>query len=126
MGVLTATPVLSVVDSGQLASYGVRTPDPVVTAVLQHRGVLQLALGTAIAWAALDRRIRVPILFAATATKGGGSVLLTLIRPEVRAAAPRNIGTWFDRVCLGLLPLIAIATEGSSRPALQSGHGVVR
>lgn len=73
MGVLTATPVLSVVDSGQLASYGVRTPDPVVTAVLQHRGVLQLALGTAIAWAALDRRIRVPILFAATATKGGAA-----------------------------------------------------
>lgn len=122
---LTATPVLSVVDSGQLASYGVRTPDPVVTAVLQHRGVLQLALGTAIAWAGIDRRVRVPILFAATATKGG-SVLLTPIRPEVRAAAPRTIGTWFDRVCLGLLPLIAIATEGSSRPALQSGHGVVR
>lgn len=114
VGAMTATPVLSLVDPGQLASYGVRSPDPVVTALLQHRGVLQLALGAAIAWAALDRRARVPVLLAATVTKGA-NVLLMTTRPEVHAAGPQGIGLWFDPACLILLPGIAIATAVTSR-----------
>lgn len=114
VGVMTATPVLSLMNPEQLAGYGVESPDLVVTTLLQHRGVLQLALGAAIVWAAFDRRVRVPVLLAATVTKGAG-VLLILTRPEVFAAAPGNIGLWFDLVCLILLPVIAIATIVSAR-----------
>jgi hypothetical protein len=114
VGAMTATPALSLVSPEQLAGYGVESPDLVVTTLLQHRGVLQLALGAAIIWAAFDPRVRVPVLLAATVTKGAG-VLLILTRPTVFAAAPGNIGLWFDLVCLVLLPAIAVTTIVATR-----------
>ncbi len=53
MGVLTATPVLSLVNPSQLEAYGVIDPDPIVLTLLQHRGIFQLLLGAALVWAAL-------------------------------------------------------------------------
>jgi hypothetical protein len=109
IGIFTMTPALALVSPAQLAGYGVVDPDLVVTTLLQHRGALQLALGAAIIWAGFDRHVRVPILLAATFTKGVG-VLLTVTRPEVFAASSGNVGLWFDIVCLIVLPVIAIVT----------------
>lgn len=109
VGILTMTPALVLVNPSQLEGYGVDSPDLIVLTLLQHRGVLQLALGAAIVWAAFDRRVRAPILLGATVTKGTG-VVLTMTRPDVFATAPGSIGLWFDVVCLALLPAIAIAT----------------
>jgi hypothetical protein len=109
IGVLTMTPALALVSPGQLAGYGVTSPDVVVTTLLQHRGALQLALGAAIVWAGFDRRVRVPIVLAATFTKGVG-VLLTVTRPAVFTASSGNVGLWFDMVCLVVLPVIVVAT----------------
>jgi hypothetical protein len=107
IGVLTMTPALALVSPAQLAGYGVTAPDIVVTTLLQHRGALQLALGAAIVWAGFDARVRLPIVLAATFTKGVG-VLLTVTRPEVLAASSGNVGLWFDMVCLVVLPVIAV------------------
>jgi hypothetical protein len=109
IGVLTATPAIALVWPGQLAGYGVTSPDLVVTTLLQHRGALQLALGAAIVWAGFDSRVRLPIVLAATFTKGVG-VLLTVTRPEVFAASSGSVGLWFDMVCLVVLPVIAVLT----------------
>jgi hypothetical protein len=56
----------------------------------------------------------VPILLAATFTKGVG-VVLTLTRPEVFAASSGNIGLWFDIGCIVVLPAIAVYTVVSLR-----------
>lgn len=109
IGLLTMTPALALVSPAQLAGYGVVSPDAVVVTLLQHRGALQLALGAAIIWAGFDRRVRVPILLAATFTKGVG-VLLTVTRPDVFAASSGNVGLWFDIVCLIVLPAMVIDT----------------
>ncbi|MEV0952108.1 hypothetical protein [Promicromonospora sp. NPDC050249] len=109
IGLLTMTPALALVSPGQLAGYGVMSPDAVVTTLLQHRGALQLVLGAAIIWAGFDRHVRVPILLAATLTKGVG-VLLTVTRPAVFEASSGNVGLWFDMVCLVVLPAIAVVT----------------
>lgn len=106
---MTMTPALALVSPAQLAGYGVVSPDAVVVTLLQHRGALQLALGAAIIWAGFDRRVRVPILLAATFTKGVG-VLLTVTRPDVFAASSGNVGLWFDIVCLIVLPAMVIDT----------------
>ncbi|WP_157973828.1 hypothetical protein [Desertihabitans aurantiacus] len=108
------TPALALVSPAQLAGYGVTAPDAVVLTLLQHRGMLQFALGAAIVWAGFDRRVRVPILLGATITKGTG-VLLTLIRPEVLAASAGNVGLWFDLVCLVVLPAVAVTTLARGR-----------
>ncbi|WP_419702970.1 hypothetical protein [Promicromonospora sp. NFX87] len=107
--VLTMTPALALISPGQLAGYGVTSPDLVVTTLLQHRGALQLALGAAIVWAGFDSRVRVPIVLAATFTKGVG-VLLTVTRPEVFTASSGNVGLWFDMACLVVLPAVAVMT----------------
>ncbi len=109
IGLLTMTPALALVSPGQLAGYGVASPDLVVTTLLQHRGALQLALGAAIVWAGFDRQVRVPILLAAIFTKGVG-VLLTVTRPTVFTASSGNVGLWFDMVCLVVLPVIVVVT----------------
>jgi hypothetical protein len=114
IGLFTMTPALALVSPGQLATYGVESSDPVVTTLLQHRGALQLALGAALVWAGVDHRVRVPILLAATFTKGVG-VVLTLTRPEVFAASSGNIGLWFDIGCIVVLPAIAVHTVVSLR-----------
>lgn len=107
IGMLTMTPVMSLVDPSSLASYGVVDPPLPTLSLLQHRGVLQFALGAAIVWAAFDTRVRPAILLGATVTKGAG-VLLTVARPEVYAVASGNVGLWFDLVCLVVLPTIAV------------------
>ncbi|TWF75078.1 hypothetical protein FHX44_11962 [Pseudonocardia hierapolitana] len=114
IGLLTMTPALALVSPGQLASYGVESPDALVTTLLQHRAALQLALGAALVWAGVDPHVRVPILLAATFTKGVG-VVLTLSRPEVFAASSGNIGLWFDIGCLVVLPAVAVYTVVSPR-----------
>jgi hypothetical protein len=114
IGLLTMTPALALVSPAQLAGYGVESPDAVVTTLLQHRGALQLALGAALVWAGIDQRVRVPVLLAATFTKGVG-VVLTLARPEVFAASSGNIGLWFDIGCIVVLPAIAVHTVVSLR-----------
>jgi hypothetical protein len=114
IGLLTMTPALALVSPGQLATYGVESPDVVVTTLLQHRGALQLALGAALVWAGVDHHVRVPVLLAATFTKGVG-VVLTLTRPEALAASSGNIGLWFDIGCLVVLPAVAAYTVVSLR-----------
>lgn len=109
IGVLTMTPALALVDPSTLASYGVVDQSLPTLTLLQHRGVLQLALGAAIVWAAFDARVRPAILLGATVTKGA-AVLLTVTRPEVYAVASGNIGLWFDLVCLVVLPTVAVLT----------------
>lgn len=106
MGVLTATPVLAVIDPGRLGSYGVVDPDLVVLTLLQHRGVLQLALGAALVWAAVRPDVRVPIAAAAITTKGVG-LALTLSRPEVAAVAS-PVPLVFDAVSIVVLSALVV------------------
>lgn len=131
IGVLTMTPALALVDPAALGSYGVVDPAPPTLSLLQHRGVLQLALGAAIVWAAFDARVRVAILLGATLTKSAG-VLLTVTRPEVYAVASGNVGLWFDLVCLVVLPTVAVLTlarggiEEPSSPPPTGAAGVLQ
>lgn len=121
MGVFTAMPVLALVNPGQLASYGVIDPDPIVLTLLQHRGVLQLALGASLVYAAFKPNIRVAVALAAIVTKGG-ALLLTASRPEVLAEASQ-VMLVFDPLCILLLGAILVdiarnrSRSGSTRSA---------
>ncbi|MGW2092140.1 hypothetical protein [Promicromonospora sukumoe] len=114
MGVLTAFPVLSLVNPAQLESYGVVDPDPIVLTLLQHRGVFQLLLGAALVWAAFRPGVRVPVALAAIVSKGV-ALGLTVSRPDVLAEASTTVLV-FDPVCLVLLTaLLADVAVGRRR-----------
>ncbi|ADB31042.1 conserved hypothetical protein [Kribbella flavida DSM 17836] len=119
MGVLTATPALALVDPGQLASYGVSDPDPVVLTLLQHRGIFQLLLGAALVWAAFRADVRVPVAIAAVVSKGG-ALMLTLFRPDVRAEASA-VAMVFDPICIVLLTALLVHVAVRTRPGDRAG-----
>lgn len=101
MGVLTATPVLALINPAQLESYGVVKPSAVELSLLQHRGLLQFALGASLVYAAFRPDIRAAVAIAAIVTKSG-FLLLTFIRPEVLAKA-NMVAMIFDPLCIVLL-----------------------
>jgi hypothetical protein len=101
MGVLTAMPVLSLIDPAQLESYGVVDPDPTVLTLLQHRGVFQLLLGAALVWSAFRPNVRVPVAIGAILSKGI-ALGLTVSRPSVLEEAS-TVAMVFDPICLVLL-----------------------
>lgn len=113
MGVLTATPVLSLVNPSQLEAYGVIDPDPIVLTLLQHRGIFQLLLGAALVWAALRPDIRVPVAIAAIVSKGV-ALALTVSRPDVLAESSA-VAMVFDPICLVLLTALLIDTGVRAR-----------
>lgn len=101
MGVFTAIPVMALIDPGQLESYGVTDPGPVLLTLLQHRGIFQLLLGAALVWAAFRPDVRAPIAVAAIVSKGG-ALALTLSRPEALENSSA-VAMVFDPICLLLL-----------------------
>lgn len=106
IGVLTATPVLSLVSPAQLESYGVVDPDVIVLTLLQHRGVLQLLLGAALVWAAFRPDVRVAVAIAAVVSKGAFLALI-LSRPEARAESSA-VAMVFDPISIVLLGVLLI------------------
>lgn len=115
MGLVTALPALALIDVYALEwTYRVTDTDPMVVALLRHRGALQLALGAAIVWAAFDAGVRIPVAAAAIATK---SAFLALILTDSRIRghlAPFSV--YFDLACIVLLAALiafeARATRG--------------
>ncbi|RWI50263.1 MAG: hypothetical protein EOR16_30720 [Mesorhizobium sp.] len=106
MGVFTTTPALAVINPAQLESYGVIDPNSIVLTLLQHRGLLQFALGASLVYAAFKPDIRVAAALAAIFTKGGG-LLITYSRPEVFAEASQ-VAMVFDPLCIVLLAAILV------------------
>jgi hypothetical protein len=106
MGVLTTVPALALVDPTQLESYGVVNPDPIVLTLLQHRGVYQLLLGSALVWSAFRPEVRVPVAIGAITSKGV-ALALTVSRPEVLAES-NPVAMVFDPICLALLTALLV------------------
>lgn len=115
MGVFTTTPILAVFNPAQLESYGVQDPSQIVLTLLQHRGLLQFALGTALVYAAFKSDIRAVAALASIFTKGGG-LLMTYSRPEVFAEAS-EVAMVFDPLCIILLTAISVDIALQSRRA---------
>lgn len=111
MALLTAVPAWSLVRPQQVESYGITDPTPVVLALLQHRGMLQLLLGTALVWAALRPAVRIPIA-AATVVAKGTFLTLVLTRPEVSGDVAAT-SLVVDAVCVALL--LALLVDAASR-----------
>jgi hypothetical protein len=106
MGVFTAVPALVLVDPGQLASYGLSDPEPMVLTLLQHRGVYQLLAGAALIWAALRPEVRLPVAIGVIVSKSS-ALLLTVTRPEAQAMANPGIQL-FDTACVIVLAGIVV------------------
>ncbi|MFD0888920.1 FecCD family ABC transporter permease [Streptosporangium algeriense] len=69
-GLVTTLPVLALVNPSMVGTtYGVTDPGPMVLALLQHRGVLQLLLGAALLWAVLSPPVRLAASLAAILAK---------------------------------------------------------
>lgn len=113
MGLVTALPALALIDPYALEwTYRVADTDPMVTALLQHRGMLQLVLGAALVWAGFDAHVRVPVAAAAIATK---AVFLALILPDSGTRADlAAFSVAFDLACIVLLAAL-IAVESTQR-----------
>jgi hypothetical protein len=78
LGAITTLPALALVLPGTSLdlSYGISAPaDPMVLALLQHRGALQAALGAALIWAAFQPVARTPVALTAIATKSRRSFI---------------------------------------------------
>ncbi|REF00915.1 hypothetical protein [Thermomonospora umbrina] len=123
LGIITATPALAIVWPGMLdVSYGVDDPaDPMLSALLKHRGVLQGALGAALVWAALRPALRPAAAGAAIVTKST-FVALMFSLPESgwRDAAG---GVLFDVVTMAVLVVVAVRHVRSAAPALATRGG---
>jgi hypothetical protein len=115
MGALTTTPMLAIINPAQVESYGVYEPGQIVLTLLQHRGLLQLALGAALVLSAFKPDMRVAAAIAAIVTKGGG-LLLTISRPEVLAESS-TVAMIFDPICIVLLSAILVDIIVQSRRA---------
>lgn len=117
VGAVTALPVLALVDADVLRwTYAVRDPDPMTLALLQHRGVLQLALGAGLVWAALFPPARIAVVLAALVTKS--SFLALVLRPGLRAdVAPFSIV--FDAVCIAAFAVYLAVVAGPWRPGVR-------
>jgi hypothetical protein len=116
VGVITATPALALVWPGMLeTSYGLSNLDPMTTALLQHRGVLQGALGAAIVWAAFFPPARVPASATAIVTK---STFLALTAVDAQMRADMNlVSLVFDPIAIVILAGVIVHHIRASRPA---------
>ncbi|WP_084961066.1 hypothetical protein [Thermoactinospora rubra] len=106
IGLVTATPAVALVSAeAGLSAYRLAVPgDPMTLALLQHRGVLQAALGAAIVWAAFRPWVRIPVAVTAIATKGTFLALVLALGGASRAIT----GVAFDVVAIALLVAIAV------------------
>lgn len=119
----TATPVLALFGTAAISYYGVVSREPMVIALLQHRGVLQLALGLALVWAAFHRTARIGVSLCAAFTKASYLVLLVM-RPETRALMP-EFSTWFDGLAVLLLLALAIGEAQRRKTTVSTGATAV-
>lgn len=113
MGLLTASPALSVVNPGQLASYGLLDPQPLALPLLQHRGILQLAVGAALVWAAFRPDVRVPVAVGVIVCKASW-LTLTLASPAARDAVS-PVPLVFDPLSILLLVVLLVDIAGQGR-----------
>lgn len=116
VGAITATPVFALLAPGLLeSSYGLTDPDRMTTALLQHRGVLQAALGAAIVWGAFHLPARVPAAATAIVTK---TTFLALTVVDAGMRAEMNlISLVFDPLAIVILGVtIGIHVRHSRRP----------
>ncbi|GAA3129426.1 hypothetical protein [Streptosporangium carneum] len=106
-GLITTLPVLALVSASMLSvNYGITDPDPMVLALLQHRGVLQLLLGAALVWAAFFPPVR---LVAAPAAILAKSVFLGLILPNAAARPDLSpLSVVFDLSCIAALGAVTV------------------
>jgi hypothetical protein len=114
IGIITASPILVLLDPKTTLeiSYGITSTDPMVEALLMHRGIFQMILGTAIVIAAFIPKARIPVALTAAITKTS-FVLLILPNEVLRGQWP----TWtaiFDITSV-LILLAVVAYEFSSR-----------
>ncbi|WP_406059956.1 hypothetical protein [Micromonospora sp. NBC_00860] len=116
VGVITATPALALFWPQLLtSSYGLADPDRMTTALLQHRGVLQAALGAAVIWGAFHLPARVPAAATAIITK---SVFLALTVVDVGMRADMNlISLVFDPIAIVILTIAIVLHLREASPA---------
>jgi len=115
LGIGTATPALALGWASTVAAgYGIPAPaDPMLMALLQHRGMLQAALGAALVWAAFQPLARVPAAVTAIVTKATFvSLLATLPGPSRLGQVP---GVPFDLVAIALLAAVALRQVAVTR-----------
>ncbi|GGO02543.1 hypothetical protein GCM10010116_04900 [Microbispora rosea subsp. aerata] len=109
LGAITALPALALISPGRAleVSYGISPPsDPMALALLQHRGILQAALGAALVWAAFHPSVRVPAAVTAIVTKSVFLGLMATLPAAVSAGA--TPGILFDIVAVVLLAAVAL------------------
>jgi hypothetical protein len=105
MGVVTTTPALALLDPAALGSaYGVRDPDPMTLALLQHRGMMQLVLGAGLIWAAFLPPVRLAVALGAVTTK---STFLALVLSDAALRTQVIPNAVFDSACIILLTALA-------------------
>ncbi|MFF4419118.1 hypothetical protein ACFYY8_41855 [Streptosporangium sp. NPDC001559] len=118
-GLVTTLPVFSLVNPSMLGStYGVTDPDPMVLALLQHRGVLQLLLGAALLWAVLSPPVRLAACLAAILAKAA-FLGLTFLNPAARPGLS-TVSIVFDLGSIALLAFVAVR-ETTARRAQPAG-----
>lgn len=89
---MTASPFLAVLDPAVLAtSYGVSDPTPAELVLLQHRGVLQLLVGSALIWAAFVPAVRIPAAAATIVSKGMAVFLFVSTPGSIQGELDRNL-----------------------------------
>ncbi|MFE0154720.1 hypothetical protein ACFWY5_46825 [Nonomuraea sp. NPDC059007] len=111
LGVITATPVAALfVPASLITAYGMAVPsDPMALALLQHRGMLQAALGAALVWAAFQSLARIPVAAAAIVTK---ATFLVLLGPE---RFGDTLGAPFDVLAIALLVVVIVRRKFDTR-----------
>lgn len=115
IGVITATPAFALFSPGLLeSSYGLADPDQMTTALLQHRGVLQAALGAAIIWGAFFLPALVPAAATAIVTK---TTFLALTVVDAGMRADMNfISLVFDPLAIVILSVVIVLHIRETRP----------
>ncbi|GLZ07525.1 hypothetical protein Acsp03_49910 [Actinomadura sp. NBRC 104412] len=115
LGTVTAGPALALVQPRTLSTYaGLDVPaDPMILALLQHRGVLQGALGAALIYAAFHPALRVPAAVTAITTKSIFLVLMATLPGPSRLAD--ITGVPIDIAAIILLALVIAHTMNGRR-----------
>ncbi|GLZ07236.1 hypothetical protein Acsp03_47020 [Actinomadura sp. NBRC 104412] len=114
LGVVTATPAMVLVRPETLSTYaGLDVPsDPMVLALLQHRGILQAALGAALVWAAFHPSLRIPAAVTAIATKSTFLFLMATLPGPSRLGDVTGVP--IDIAAIAILLIIATRTYRQS------------
>ncbi len=113
-GLITMLPILALVSASMLeVNYGISNPDPMVLALLQHRGVLQLLLGAALIWAVFSTSIRLAAAPAAILAK---AAFLGLILPNAAARPGLSpLSIVFDLSCIVVLAAVTVREVAARR-----------